>query len=312
MNELKFDKGEVEVLCGPRYWARAGYFLFVSLLVIPGMVFAVRELWAAPMDALFVLPIAFLATSLGANTAYHMYFTHRTFATGPVFRSVLAFLGSILCQDSVAQWVASHKRHHRHVDIVGKDPHTPRQFGDSAPVVLTAGLFWASAGWKFSRLRTSRAFYASQIVADPISGWFDRHFVMISLAGLALPFFAGWIVGGVALAVKWFCYFGAFRVFAGYFFTEFVVNGLCHAVGSRKFDVKGRSTNLIFLAPLTLGATLHHNHHAFPRVLSPAIDGEIDPMKAIYWLLRKLGVIHEEPGPCASEVRAKMSVPTQG
>ena len=135
--------------------------------------------------------------------------------------------------------------------------------------------------------------------------WFDKYFVAISYAGFVIPFSLGFAIGGQELGVKWFAYFGAFRVLIGYFFTEFVVNGLCHCVGSSKFQTKGPSTNLVFISPLTLGATLHHNHHAFPRVLSPAIDKEFDPMKLLYWALQKLGVIAMLPDPTPHQIEEK-------
>ena len=249
MNKAPFDKGEVEVLLRWQYLGRVSYFVLVSLLIVPGTIIAISYLLMSPQDALYVVPIALVATSFGSNTAYHMYFTHRTFTTGRLFHAVLAFLGTILCQDSIAQWVANHKRHHRHTDVVNKDPHTPWQFGESKWLAMAIGLLWASAGWKFSRIKSVTVFYARQITDDPIAPWFDRHFVTISLAVLILPGIAGWLVDGRELALKWFCYFGAFRVFIGYFFTECVVNGLCHALGSRKFHVKGKSTNLVLTWP---------------------------------------------------------------
>ena len=78
----------------------------------------------------------------------------------PHRQATLALLGSLLCQDSVVQWVANHKRHHRHVDIVDRDPHTPWQFGESRFAVFTVGLWWASMGWKFGRVLSSKRFYA--------------------------------------------------------------------------------------------------------------------------------------------------------
>ena len=170
---------------------------------------------------------------------------------------------------------------------------------------MTIGLLWASAGWKLSRIKTSTVFYARQVTEDPIACWFNRHFVAISLGVLLLPGVAGWLVGERELALKWFCYFGAFRVFIGYFFAEFVVNGLCHTLGSRKFHAKGKSTNLVFIAPITLGATLHHNHHAFPGALSPAIDGEIDTMQVFYWIFKKLNWIQIKPSPSNIKVAEK-------
>jgi stearoyl-CoA desaturase (delta-9 desaturase) len=304
-----FDHGEVVHMGVMEHLRRIAYFAAVSFLILPGAGFAVYFMLLSPTDALLVLPVAFAATALGANTACHMYFTHRSFACGRAVHILLAFLGTILCQDSIAQWTANHKRHHRHVDIVDKDPHTPRQFGEAFTARCTLGLLWASAGWKFSRVRTSKAFYARQVLDDPVSAWFDRYYVMLSLAGLVAPFMLGYVFGGAQTAFKWFCYFGAFRVFVGYFFTEFVVNGLCHLVGSVKFRARGSSRNLVFLSPLTLGATLHHNHHAFPRVLSPAVDGEIDPMAWLYRFLEWSRLIRMEPGPTAIEVASKKLQP---
>ncbi|HVL08396.1 MAG TPA: hypothetical protein VM512_04475, partial [Burkholderiaceae bacterium] len=76
-------------------------------------------------------------------------------------------------------------------------------------------------------------------------------------------------------------------------------------VGSSKFQTKGRSTNVVFMSPMTLGATLHHNHHAFPRALSPAIDKEFDPMKMLYLLLEKIGLIVITSGPTSAEIQKK-------
>jgi stearoyl-CoA desaturase (Delta-9 desaturase) len=305
MTATTYDQGEVVVLHGYAYLQRLSYFALTTCLVVAGTVLAVQHLLLSPWDALYVLPVAFIATALGANTGYHMYFTHRTFTTHRFFKGLLALMGTLLCQDSVAQWVANHKRHHRHVDIVDRDPHTPWQFGNNRLAVMTVGLWWASMGWKFDRVLTSKKFYAGQLLDDPMLRWFDKHFVAISYAGFFIPFLLGWAVGGQELGIKWFAYFGALRVFIGYFFTEFVVNGLCHCVGSSKFKTKGRSTNLVFMSPLTLGATLHHNHHAFPRVLSPAIDKEFDPLKMFYWALQKLKIITISPGPLSDEIEGK-------
>jgi stearoyl-CoA desaturase (delta-9 desaturase) len=126
MNEALFDKGEVEVLSRWQHLGRISYFARVSLPIIPGTIIAISYLLMSPQDALYVVPIALIATSIGSNTAYHMYFTHHTFTTGRLFRGVLAFLGTILCQDSIAQWVANHKRHHRHTDIVKLDDITQK------------------------------------------------------------------------------------------------------------------------------------------------------------------------------------------
>jgi stearoyl-CoA desaturase (delta-9 desaturase) len=299
------DANEVYRLTLHAYIQRVLYFTVTTLIVAGGTAIAIGEFVASPLDALYALPIMLLIIALGVNTGYHMYFSHHSFDTVPAFKYLLAYLGSITCQDSIAQWVSNHKRHHRHTDSVDLDPHTPRQFGDGKWVMLTLGLAWSTFGWKFSRASTSKAYYSKALLSDPVIEWFDRYYVAVSYSGFVIPFVLGYIVGGMDLAIKWFAYFGAFRVFMGYFFTEFVVNGLCHCIGTSKFKTKGQPGNLDKISWLTLGTTLHHNHHAFPRALSPAIDGEWDPMNIVYDLLEKMGAITNSRAPSSEDVELK-------
>lgn len=301
----QLDGREVHRLSTRAYIQRAAYFSMTSLVVIAGTCLAVGEFLASPLDALYVLPITFTLIALGVNTGYHMYFSHQSFDAIPAFKYVLAYLGTIACQDSIVQWASNHKRHHCYTDQVDLDPHTPHQFGDSKWIVLTVGLIWATGAWKYSRTSTSKSFYGKQLLSDSVIRWFDKYFVPVSYSGFVIPFVLGYALGGMDLAVKWFAYFGAFRVFAGYFFTEFVVNALCHSVGTRKFKTKGHSFNLDKASWLTLGTSLHHNHHAFPRALSPAVDGEWDPMNVVYYFLEKMDLMSNRCAPTAQDVEKK-------
>ena len=71
MNKALFDKGEVEILSHWQYLERISYFVLVSSLIIPGTIVAINYLLLSPQDAIYVVPIALIATSLGSNTAYH-------------------------------------------------------------------------------------------------------------------------------------------------------------------------------------------------------------------------------------------------
>jgi hypothetical protein len=76
------------------------------------------------------------------------------------------------------------------------------------------------------------------------------------------------------------------------------VNSVCHFLGSRRFDLDDRSTNVFWLALPSLGESWHHNHHAFPR---SAVHGlkrwEVDPSGLIIATMEKIGL----PGTwCAS------------
>ena len=56
------------------------------------------------------------------------------------------------------------------------------------------------------------------------------------------------------------------------------MNSVCHFFGRRRFDVEDRSTNVGWLALVSLGESWHHNHHAFPRSAYHGLRRwEIDP-----------------------------------
>ena len=293
MDDAAADAGEIIVLSVSHHLKRVLYLVITSVIVLGGTVIAIRELLAAPLELLYVLPIITIATALGVNTALHMHFTHDSFKSPRPFQYFLAVLGTFECQESLGQWVANHKRHHKHVDVKDLDPHTPYQFGDSKLTVFTIGLLWATIGWKFSRRITSKSYHKLEFLKDPVLFWIDRYFVAISYAGFAIPFIIGYLFGGYSLAIKSFAYYGALRVFVGYFITEFIIDGLCHSLGTEKFRTAGRAKNIAILSPLTFGGTLHHNHHAFPRALSTAVDkSDLDTMKPVNWVLMKCGLIN--------------------
>jgi stearoyl-CoA desaturase (delta-9 desaturase) len=69
------------------------------------------------------------------------------------------------------------------------------------------------------------------------------------------------------------------------------VNSVCHFFGSRRFDLEDHSTNVGWLAVLSLGESWHHNHHAFPRSAFHGLKKwEPDPSGLIIGVMEKLGL----------------------
>ena len=52
-----------------------------------------------------------LLTSLGSSGALHRYFCHQSFKTGKIRHWILALLGTLSTQGSIAQWVQYHRSH---------------------------------------------------------------------------------------------------------------------------------------------------------------------------------------------------------
>ena len=108
-------------------------------VVIPplGILAVIATLWGVavrPIDlALFAL--FYLIPGLGITVGFHRYFTHRSFETSRVVKTLLAVLGSMTSQGPVCQWVSDHRRHHAHSDEED-DAHSPNR-----------GLGWAHMFW---------------------------------------------------------------------------------------------------------------------------------------------------------------------
>src|SRR4029450_10495838 len=58
----------------------------------------------------------------GVTVGFPRLFTHRSFATKPWMRGVLAGMGSAAIEGPVISWVADHRKHHAFADWPG-DPH---------------------------------------------------------------------------------------------------------------------------------------------------------------------------------------------
>lgn len=72
------------------------------------------------------------------------------------------------------------------------------------------------------------------------------------------------------------------------------VNSLCHYFGSQRFDTGDQSGNVAWLAPVTLGESWHHNHHAFPTSARHGLKWwEFDPSWVVILILEKLHLVHD-------------------
>jgi stearoyl-CoA desaturase (Delta-9 desaturase) len=104
------------------------------------------------------------------------------------------------------------------------------------------------------------------------------------LLGLLIPAGIGYAVTGTAIgALEAALWGGAVRIFLGHHVT-WSINSVCHFFGTRRFAVEDHSTNVFWLAALSMGESWHHNHHTFPRSAFHGLKTwEIDPTG---WVIR--------------------------
>jgi len=255
-----------------------------------GILAAIVLLWNRAVDGadLAILAVTYLLTAVGITVGFHRLLTHRAFATHSWLERTFAVLGSLSVQGSVMDWVADHRKHHAHTDRVG-DPHSPHVGHGSG----LAGLWHAHVGWLLeTQGQADWKRYAAELYDDPAMRKIGRSFPLLVAISLLVPTLAGLIVHGFTLsgAVRGLVWGGLVRIFLVHHVT-WSVNSICHFFGRRRFDVDDHSTNVGWLAVLSLGESWHHNHHAFPRSAYHGLRRwEIDPSGLIISLLQRLGL----------------------
>lgn len=265
-----------------------------SFVIVPfaGLGMAVWLAWGHGLDlADILLAVAlYVITGLGVTVGFHRLLTHRSFTATPALRAGLAIAGSMSFQGAVIGWVATHRRHHAYADRPG-DPHSPYRYGTSM-VGQLRGLAHAHTGWLLRNDPTPAAQYAPDLTADPAMRAISAAFPALCVFSLALPFGAGWLIGGSwRSAVAALLWAGLVRVTLLQHVT-WSVNSLCHVFGSRPFATRrhDRATNLWPLALVSFGESWHNTHHSDPACARHGAEpGQIDISAAVIRVFERLG-----------------------
>lgn len=217
-----------------------------------------------------ILAIAgnFVFGTLGINVFYHRFLTHKGFQCPKWLEHSLAILAVCCFQDSPAQWVAVHRRHHEYSDTE-LDPHSPIR-----------GFFWAHIGWVlFKSADVTRlelySRYARDVVREPFYRRLENPLFYLGIVVMqcALFFGAGFVIellyGGNMLAAlrhgSSFLIWGVFVRTVFVWHATWSVNSVTHIWGYRNYDTNENSRNNILIGFLTNGEGWHNNHHADPR-----------------------------------------------
>jgi len=231
---------------------------------------------------------------LAIPIGYHRLLAHKSFRCPKWFERTLVTLAMCTAQETPAQWVAWHRRHHVHSDAP-EDPHTPR-----------VTFMWAHVNWLIhesrSRLQTFSMFekYARDILSDPYYRWIEKlpspaglffftHALLYTAitAGLA-TLWLGWgpealqvtasvVVWGIVARTVWVWH------------ITWSVNSLSHVFGYQNYSTSDDSRNNWFVSLLTGGEGWHNNHHADPASASVQHRWwEFDPN---YYVIRLFGLM---------------------
>jgi stearoyl-CoA desaturase (delta-9 desaturase) len=261
-------------------------------VVVPfvGVLAAIVLLWNRAVDAtdLAIMAVMYVTTAAGITVGFHRLLTHRAFQTYPWLERTFAVMGSLSVQGSVMDWVADHRKHHAHTDVEG-DPHSPHVGHGSG----LRGLWHAHVGWLLeTQGQADWKKYAPELYEDPAMRTIGRRFPWLVLVSLLVPTIAGFVLHGFTAggALQGYVWGGLVRIFFVHHVT-WSVNSVCHFFGSRRFDIEDHSTNVGWLAVLSLGESWHHNHHAFPRSAYHGLRWwEVDPSGLIIAGMERVGL----------------------
>jgi stearoyl-CoA desaturase (Delta-9 desaturase) len=250
--------------------------------------------------------VLYTITGLGVTVGFHRGLTHGGYRAVRPVRIALAVAGSLSFQGDVIGWVATHRRHHAFTDRPG-DPHSPYRYGTHLRGQLR-GLPHAHIGWLFRNDLTPAERYAPDLLADRDIRAVSRAFPLLCVLTLALPFAAGWAIGGTwTYGVTALLWAGLVRIALLHHVT-WSVNSLCHVIGERPFRTRrpDRATNLWPLDLLSFGESWHNLHHADPTSARHGVDrGQIDPSAAVIRLLERLGWVYDVRRPTPERVAAR-------
>jgi stearoyl-CoA desaturase (delta-9 desaturase) len=269
--------------------------VFGTVTIVPFLALGVAgwQAWGSALRAsdLLLFVALYVGTALGVTVGFHRHFTHRSFKTTRGVRVILAVLGSAAVEGPVISWVADHRKHHAFSDREG-DPHSPHVGHGGGWRGTLRGLLHAHLGWLLVHdQRGKRTRYAPDLLADPAVRFVDRMFIVWVLAGLALPFGLGYLLGGsLVAALTGLLWGGAVRMLVLHHVT-YSINSLCHYFGRRRFATDDESRNLAWLALPSMGEAWHNNHHAFPTSAEHGMRAwELDPSALVIRALEATGL----------------------
>jgi stearoyl-CoA desaturase (delta-9 desaturase) len=265
------------------------HFLMFDVLPVLGVILAGIMAFYIPVSGVDIgLFIAFWAlTGIGVSVGYHRYFTHRSFKARPAVAVALTILGSMAGQGALLSWVAMHRRHHELSDQPG-DPHSPNLQGPGFKGLIK-GLVHSHFTWMKEHDYPNVAYYAPDLIRDPLIAKTARHYYTWVILGLVAPA----ILGGLLSQSWWgvvsgFLWGGAVRMFVvGHIIWS--INSLLHRFGTRPYQSRDHSRNGGLFGLFTFGESWHNNHHAFPE--SPSFGLQWAAFDPGYWFIRGLSLV---------------------
>jgi stearoyl-CoA desaturase (delta-9 desaturase) len=232
----------------------------------------------------------YYATGFSITLGYHRLFSHLSFKAKWPVKLFVALFGAASFENSILDWSADHRIHHKHVDE------------DEDPYDISKGFFYAHIGWLLFRLKPKQPVNnVKDLEADSIVMWQHRYVQWIGFfVGFVLPPVLGWTYATLRgfespamTALACFLIPGLLRTVVVQQGT-FCINSLCHMVGRQPYSTTHSARDSGAVALLTFGEGYHNYHHEFQHDYRNGVKPwQFDPTKWIIWTLSKVGLAQD-------------------
>jgi len=231
------------------------------------------------INTVILAALMYMLVQLSITAGYHRLFSHVAYVANPIVKIFFLFFASAAFQGTALKWSQDHRRHHRFIDDLEKDPYC-----------IGKGFWWAHLGWLFYEgKRDYNPKEVPDLIKDPLVMFQFKHYLKIG-------FFAGFILP-MLVALTWHDAFGGLIIAGALRLTinhhsTFFINSLAHTLGKQNFSDAHTSRDNLITAILTFGEGYHNFHHEFPSDYRNGIHFyDFDPTKWLIYGLEKLGLV---------------------
>lgn len=191
------------------------------------------------------------ASGMSITGGYHRLWAHRAYEAHWTLRILYMLFGAMAFQNSILNWAAQHRVHHRYVDDVDHDPYS-----------IKRGFWFAHMGWMLRNYPSGELDFsnAHDLEQDPIVMFQHRHYLVIALGmNFGLPLLLGWACGD---PLGFLLIAGLLRLVLSHHVT-FFINSLAHYWGRRPYTTQNTARDNDLIALITYGEGYHNYHHLF-------------------------------------------------
>nr|XP_033335355.1 (11Z)-hexadec-11-enoyl-CoA conjugase-like [Megalopta genalis] len=236
----------------PIIWLNVIGIVVLHILPVYGFVTHYRDakFWT------WIWTIAYgITAGYGVTAGMHRLWAHRCYSAKTPVRVFLALLYCMMGQTHFYKWLRDHRTHHKFSETPA-DPHD-----------ATRGFFFSHMGWLMMKRHPAVKEYGSKIdmsdiAADPVIKFFDRHFEIIMLW---MTFVFPTLVPVLFWDETW--YIASHAVLIRYVWSlhaTFSVNSFAHMWGNRPYNRRVKPTENAAVSFFALGEGWHNYHHSFP------------------------------------------------